>query len=251
MSGNRLIRDAVVPLASGRWDGSKFDYSKLAGTAFLIGRRGFAVTAAHVVDQVNGDVEPVVACFVNSANNWVPTRVKAFEKHPTEDVAVAQLEEMTRGSWLVLTDRSEHQSRDYDLWGYPISVAELSAKYKEHGLEKPDLVYTRGYVRRRISEPLPTSIYRGSSFYELSDLGGNGCSGGPVIDHSSVGNPAWRVFGVYVGECNAGFSAGYAVRSDAFYAWIPALIGRSVRDESQDTLTLGPSAGVSSSVDGR
>lgn len=244
MAGEPRIRDVVVPLASGRWDGNTFNYSNLAGTAFLIGRRGFAVTAAHVVDQIDGDVGSVVACFVDSANKWVAVRIEAFEKHSAEDVAVAQLQVVMCSSWLVLTHLPQHQSRDYDLWGYPISVAELSSKYEEHGLEKPDLVYTRGYVRRRISGSLPVSIYRGNSFYELSDLGGQGCSGGPVIDRSSVATPAWDVFGVYVGECNAGFSAGYAVRSDSFYSWVPRLIGHSLRDESQDIPPLRPSATI-------
>lgn len=168
-------------------------------------------------------------------NNWTVVRVLSFEKHESEDVAIAQLEAIPFHSWLVISEKSEHQTCEYDAWGYPLAIAKLSAKYEEEGLESPELIYTRGYVRRRILKPLPVSIYRGTNFYEISEVAGHSCSGGPIILRRSVGQPVWQVFGVYIGEAQAGFSAAYAVRSDAFYSWCPRLLGRSVREESLDT----------------
>jgi len=233
MSDDRKIRDVVVPLIKGGWEGNVFKFGAISGTAFLIGRRGFAITAAHVVDQVESATDAVLG-FVDSRNEWIAVRVLSFETHSTEDVAVAQLETSPWPSWLVISDRSEHQSCDYEFWGYPISVAEISAKYEAHKMQSPDLVYTRGYIRRRISRSLPMSIYRGKSFYEISELTGEGCSGGPLINRRSVGRPTWDVCGIHIGDCVAGFSAAYAVRSDSFYSWCPSLMGRSLREESVD-----------------
>jgi Trypsin-like peptidase domain len=234
MNTTRAIRDVVVPLISGKWTDGGFAYEKSEGTMFLIGRRGFAVTAAHVVDQVDGNASVTAAAFVNANGAWVPIRIMAFEPHPTEDVAVVQLSEAPWASWLAISSTSEHQSCEYDSWGYPIAVAENAAKYEEAGLERPDLVFTRGYVRRRISRPLPSSIYRGDAFYELSEQAGHGCSGGPVIARNSLGRPLWKVCGIYIGECDGGFPAGYAVRTDAIHAWHPKLLGRCIELESHD-----------------
>jgi len=215
----------------GRWSHSSFEYGTAAGTAFLIGDRGYAITAAHVIDQIASDGRDSVVGFVNETE-WVPFRITAQEKHPSEDVAVIQLEASRMASWLVISDKSENQSCMYDAWGYPFAIAELSRKYEEHQLESPDLVYTSGYVRRRISKPLPVSIYRGTSFYEMSEVAGEGCSGGPVIARRSIGKSSWDVIGVYVAAVDVGFEASYAVRSDAFFSWCPKLIGCSVREES-------------------
>lgn len=234
MNTERRIRDVVVPLISGKWSSEGFAYERLEGTLFLIGKRGFALTAAHVADQIESNPAIAAAAFINDAGAWVPVRILGFESHPSEDVAVVQLEQAPWPSWLAISEAAEHQSREYHAWGYPISVAEGSAKYEEHGLERPDLVFTQGYVRRRLSRPLPSSIFRGTAFYELSEQAGHGCSGGPVISRPSVGRPMWNVCGVYIGECDGGFPAGYGVRTDALHSWQPKVIGRSVRNESLD-----------------
>jgi hypothetical protein len=225
------VRDLVAPVFLGRWHDASFEYGASAGTAFLIGDRGYAITAAHVIDQIASDGRNSVVGFVNDTE-WVPFRITAQEKHPSEDVAVIQLEAPRIASWLVISDKSENQSCTYDAWGYPFAIAELSRKYEEHQLESPDLVYTSGYVRRRISKPLPVSIYRGTAFYEMSEVAGEGCSGGPVIARRSIGKSSWDVIGVYVAAVDVGFEASYAVRSDAFFSWCPKIIGCSVREES-------------------
>jgi hypothetical protein len=227
------IRDVVAPLFSGTWEEGTFTVKQLEGTVFLFGHRGYAMTAGHLMGQIDNDANRMAVCFVNRNNQWVPIKVDQFEVHPTEDVAVLKLAFSAWGSWLVISSGSVHQTAEYDSWGYPISIAELAARYEEEQLLRPDLVYTRGYVRRRISQPLPVSIFIGTSFYELSEQAGNGCSGGPVIERQSVGSDFWRVMGVYIGESDAGFAASYAVRSDAFHDWQPEILGHSVQIESE------------------
>jgi hypothetical protein len=105
----------------------------------------------------------------------------------------------------------------------------------EDGLQTPDLVFTSGYVRRRISRELPFSIYRGQTFYELSEVAGDGCSGGPVVKiPNTLSGGAWEIMGIYIGAGEAVTPVGYATRSDSFHSWEPQLLGRSVRDESLD-----------------
>ena len=44
-----------------------------------------------------------------------------------------------------ISEKSEHQTCEYDAWGYPLAIPKLSAKYEEEGHESPELIYTRGY----------------------------------------------------------------------------------------------------------
>ncbi|WP_433692072.1 S1 family peptidase [Herbaspirillum seropedicae] len=229
---DQKVRDIVLPIFTGKWSGNSFAFEEVAGTAFLIGKRGFAVTAAHVVDQIQL-AESAVATVPNGS--WMPYRILNAEKHPSEDVAVIQLETVLGPSWMVLGSSSEHQSCQYHAWGYPIAIAEMGARYNEDGLQTPDLVFTSGYVRRRISRELPSSIYRGQAFYELNEVAGDGCSGGPVVNirHRSA-EGVWEIMGIYIGAGDAGTPVGYATRSDSFHSWVPKLLGRSIRDESLD-----------------
>ena len=224
------VRDAILPVFTGRWDGNTFAFESVAGTAFLIGRRGMAMTAAHVVDQIS--IGESAVAIIPTGISWVPLRILESEKHPSEDVAVIRLEKAPRPSWMTIGALNQHQSCEYHAWGYPIAVAEMGMKYNEDQLQTPDLVFTSGYVRRRISRELPISIYRGKAFYELSEVAGDGCSGGPVLRKASLPNALWEVMGVYIGAGDVGISVGYATRSDAFHDWAPRLFGRTVRDES-------------------
>ena len=231
---NTYIRDIVIPVFQGQWTENSFEYESSIGTAFLIGNRGFAITAAHVIDQIGSDIGKAAVGFIGDDNQWIPIRIIDTEIHDLEDVGIIKLEKCPIASWLVSSDKHENQSCTYDSWGYPIAIAELSKKYEEHQLESPDLIYTHGYVRRRISKQLPVSIFRGSAFYELSEVAGEGCSGSPVIARTSIGKPFWEVFGIYIGTANAGFEASYAVRSDAIFNWHPKIINRTLREESSD-----------------
>jgi hypothetical protein len=105
-----------------------------------------------------------------------------------------------------------------------------------HARPRPDLVYTQGYIRRRISD-IPIPGIRGNGFFELSEVAGAGCSGSPVMLITS--GPAWLVIGVYVGQRIAAgddlVRVGYAAREDLFRDWVPDLLGVSVIAESRSS----------------
>ena len=233
-TSDKKVMDAVLPIFLGKWDGDDFQYKTVTGTTFLIGKRGFALTAAHVIDQIEVSGDDYAFGFLSDTFHWRAGRINSWEKHPTEDVAILKLSHAICPSWLVIQPEPQHQSSVYDSWGYPISVAEQPKIYEENGQDRPELIYTNGYVRRRISRKLPISIYRGTSFYELSEIAGDGCSGGPVIQKSTVGRLTWSVFGVYIGAAAGDFKSSYAVRCEAFSEWTPSLLTRSILEESQD-----------------
>ena len=98
---------------------------------------------------------------------------------------------------------------------------------------RPQLIYTEGYVRRAITTELSSSIYVGSKFYEVSDLGGSGYSGSPSILKDSKQGDYCEVIGVYIGEKEGrGAPVGYVVRSEAFADWKPDLLDCTIREES-------------------
>ena len=227
------VRDVVFPLVKTKIVDGLLEYNGLVGTGFLIGKKGYALTAAHVIEQLgleNG--EKSSGLFVGKGNKWYSFEVIGHAKHPSEDVAIIKLQGNFH-SWLRIHPQSEHQSAEYESWGYPIEVAEQAAKFEESRLERPDLIYIRGYVRRRISRELPVSVYRGKNFYELSDMGGHGCSGGPVILRKRFGS-MWSVFGVYIGDNSTGTPVGYAVRAESFENWQPSILTSTIREESED-----------------
>jgi hypothetical protein len=94
------------------------------------------------------------------------------------------------------------------LWGYPEAVLYDRA---DAGGASPDLVYSEGHIRRRITRDLPGM--RGRTFFELSTPAGAGCSGSPV----TMRRPGmqWQVVGVYAGERRSesgDFAVGFATR---------------------------------------
>lgn len=216
---NQPVRDFVFPI--GNVVASRFE---LQGTAFFIGGDGFALGAAHVANALSGDA---VGLFADKNGRWVPIKVEQKETHATEDVAAFKL----AGRWHSICELScsrEFASCDYELWTYPELVAqELRAMAKtkeEYDLVRPDLIYNRGYVRRRIAQELPASVFRGKSFYELSEAAGSCSSGAPVIKKKREAG-AWPVFGVYIGEETSSHRVGYAVTADCLADWKPRILG--------------------------
>lgn len=59
----------------------------LVGTGCLIGSRGWALTASHVV---KGQSE-MRALFVDTDQSWTAVPIGEVERHPTEDLAVVRL----------------------------------------------------------------------------------------------------------------------------------------------------------------
>ena len=82
------IRDYVLPLIEVGVDeaGAGVTLRQLVGHAFLIGRRSFAITAAHVVA-----VPRRIAVAFVTPDGWFAHSVTEIETHPIQDVAVLRV----------------------------------------------------------------------------------------------------------------------------------------------------------------
>jgi len=234
----RALSNIVLPLMiAGHDDNQQTSTPKeLIGTGFLIGNRGFALTAAHVIDQLQeakkSNTDLIVTHIFNQ-HGVFPFQIVQFEKHPTEDIGVVQIGHQELTSWLELSKAQENSSCPYVGWGYPKEIAEELKFLERDPPLRPSLIYTEGYIRRIIETYLSSSIYVGSKFYEVSDLGGPGYSGSPIINKNSIREGKWQVIGVYIGEKEgAGAPVGYAVRIEAVADWVPKILGRSIFDEA-------------------
>ena len=236
MKSTQPLRDYVFPLIKGKQKDNEIEAGKLIGTGFLIGKDGFAITAAHVIEQLldgNGEEDVIIGLFVDN-NKWIPIFIESYEKHDSEDVGIIKLKDFKRESFLKVIDAPQHSTCEYHCWGYPHEVAKELSKLYKNAPERPDLIFTQGYIRRRISRELyPTMIYRGTQFYELSETVGGGNSGGPLIIKSSIWKKHWEIIGIYIGEKEEG-NLSYGVRAEAFSDWTPKILGRKVKEESNN-----------------
>jgi len=220
------IRDYIFPLVTAERNRQGISVKRVLGTGFLIGNNGFALTAGHVIEGHEGDC--IVAMFAPASGGWCGFEVMAREIHPEEDVAIIKLDGGPWKSFLRLSNTIDRASCEYQLFGYP---DDTTFELIEGGrvVIRPDLIYNRGYVRRRYTGAIPSIT--GKAFFELSEVAGTGCSGAPV---KKLTAPVWDVIGVYVGEKinDRATSVAYAVRAEAFRDWIPAVLGCTVLDES-------------------
>jgi hypothetical protein len=232
------ILDHIFPLAKAH--SSKTGNTggfELIGTAFTIGPRGYALTAAHVIDQCFNDLkenEQVVAIFWTSPSSYILFPISAHERHLTEDVGIIKLLPDDLHSFFEVSESHENASCEYMCWGYPHETADEIKKLDKDAHAQPELIYTQGYIRRRITRELyPIMIFRGTQFYELSEQVGGGNSGGPVFNKkASAHQKLWKVMGIYIGEKEGG-QVSYAVRSEAFASWRPTLLGgKTIREHS-------------------
>lgn len=187
------IRDHVFPLFD-VGSGGLLAPARFLGTGFFLGRHDFAMTAAHVIRGV----EQAVALLAGPSG-WLSFAANAAELHPREDLAVLAMQppglEHHWSAFVTLKALETRSSLPYHLWGYPEDAA-LDLAETGQGL-RPDLVYSEGHVRRRVTDvPLPS--IRGSRFIELSGVAGAGCSGSPVLRRRP--GEMWDLCGVYVGE---------------------------------------------------
>ena len=241
------VRNCVISIADLETTGGVAKIASTHGTAFLIGSRGYALTARHVVA---GKSKPLVALTMAEAGGWTWVSIVASEPHPSEDVAIIKLAPGSCKSGFQVSSSVEMASFKYQIYGYPGDATRLETAKGEF----PDLVYTEGYIRRRYSASLypssgpspPAGAPRiaGNSFFELSEIAGTGTSGGPVFDR---GDPM-AVIGIYSAEkhtprvISSGdkpvtqlISVSYAVRDDAFRDWKPAMLGgKTVFEESKN-----------------
>jgi hypothetical protein len=186
------VDNFVLPVVSLKRRGDELAYTGFGGTAFLLaGAEGLAVTARHVAEKVVVGQSAVL--FVSKDDTWEAAVIQRVELYPMEDVALVWLEPGDYQSPLVLSRSQEYASGQYMLWGYPEAVL---YDWADAGGASPDLVYSEGHIRRRITRDLPGM--RGRAFFELSTPAGAGCSGSPV----TMRRPGmqWQVVGIYVGE---------------------------------------------------
>ncbi len=223
---SNLLRDYVFPLCIGRQESDEIKFERFLGSGFLIGSNAFAITAGHVIDNIK---DSIFAMFVGENNKWYAFKITKSEIHPHEDVAILKLENSALKSIFCLNNALETQSCEYKQFAYPDDMMyELNDAGKAIG--RPDMIYLQGYIRRRTNHPIPS--IRGTSLFELSHVGGTGCSGSPIFKITPT--KQLRVIGVYVGERlnDRGTSVSYAVREDAIRAWSPQILGHSLLAEA-------------------
>ena len=229
------IADYIFPLVrANKKQNGHYEYLELVGTAFLIGQDGFALTAAHVIEQCfdNREERGVVLGLFWANEGWHVEEISIYEKHPVHDVGLIKLNEGNWKSFLELDANLQNSSCEYHCWGYPHETAKEVQQLYQNVIERPDLIFSQGYVRRRISRELyPTIIFRGNQFYELSEQVGGGNSGAPIILKTSIGGNRWKFFGIYIGE-KSGSNVSYAVRAESFYDWKPEILNKTIIDES-------------------
>lgn len=208
---------------------------ELEGTAFMIGARGFMLTAAHVAEALRAKTRPI-AMFMDHTGAHQTAEIVDSECHDTQDVALLKLED---GEWASIHDLSPERqfgSAEVMMWAYPEVVAKerqntVPPDHPEASKVQPDLIYLQGYIRRRISRELPVAILRGNAFYEVSQIGGACASGAPVTLRAP--GKQWFVVGIYIGEqtSDARREIGIVVRTDAILDWAPRILGALVLDQ--------------------
>jgi hypothetical protein len=249
MLKNDYVVNFVFPILTLKeTEPQKFIFDKLLGTGFLIGKKGFALTASHIFKDTDEYLK--VAAFIDE-DKWVIHPILSTESHPNEDVSIIKLSGDDWRSPFRVSTEWQGGWKDYLTCGYPMDVAYeniIDSPIGKIVATKPEMVHTRGYIRRIISKNLEISNIKGNSFYELSTLAGKGYSGGPIF-HITNGR-VWEIMGIYVAEkeiIKHDFideenreilyvypSVAYAVRSQMFADWIPEILGFRIIDESQN-----------------
>jgi hypothetical protein len=222
------IQGYVLPLALMRDTDAGWWPEAIAGTGFLIAEgRGLGVTAGHVARQLDGHpTAAAVALFVQVDGKWEALPILRIDQHPVEDIALFRITDDDYFSPFTMAADQHYSSAPYELWGYPEDIHH--DRMGDGGGLAPDLIYSAGHIRRRISFPLPINEIPGHSFYELSTPAGRCCSGAPVaVLRDPHPHNHWRAVGVYVGErrneANT-FAVGYATRTEAIAEHWPQLV---------------------------
>lgn len=231
-----FIRDFVFPLAFIQNDGSG-SFHDFVGTAFVIGTRGYALTAAHVLNARPPPGASLQAMFVDVDGKWAGKCLVSAEVHPKQDVGLLRLAPLSATDpsqkWrspFRLRNRWEGSACRYDQWGYPSHALFDSDSPGPNDLPRPELIFASGYVRRRVAQKVGSKM-KGNSFYELSERAGSGCSGGPVyINNGGI----YDVIGIYTGErvWPDGVSYAYATNEECFRHWNPPNLEKTVLEES-------------------
>ena len=223
MLGNQSICDYVMPIVSLYKDANV----NFMGTCFLIKDNLYAMTCKHVVD--NDDELYVLA---RDKDKWIPVKIVERILNENEDAAIIKLEDskdVPKDTFLKISGSAEHSSCDYMQWAYPEDVV-MEMTIDSKAVSRPDLVFLKGYIRRRFANFDNSMLIKGS-LYELSEVGISGCSGSPIIRTNRPGdnNAVWNVIGIYCSSRATeieGYKVqvGYAVRTATVYEWITNII---------------------------
>ena len=200
-NGNTIIdasqvRDVVFPLFTvseqrGSWNAEKF-----LGTGFLIGNKGFIMTATHVIKQT--DIKQLCALAVLD-DKWIPIEFKEVYHHPLEDVSILKTNNDLWQSFLIPSNTWEGSSCPYQLWGYP-DIKDWVVDRRKSTF-RPDLCYYESYIVRRITSNSDEQIIKGKNLFELGFVGHSGCSGSPIIKKGARSKDGmWKLIGIYTGN---------------------------------------------------
>ena len=223
MLGNQSICDYVMPIISLLPDKT----ATFLGTCFLIKDNLYALTCKHVVDNSED-----LYVLTRYGQGWVFVKIIERIFHEIEDIAIIKLEEnenIPKDTFFNLTNFIAHSSTDYTQWSYPEDVVmEKNLIYPK--AIRPDLVFLKGYIRRRVTN-FDNDMFIKGSLYELSELGIGGCSGSPIIINR--GGFSWSVIGIYSSSRTTELNCckvqvGYAVRIDAVYEWAQNILFQKI-----------------------
>ena len=121
------------------------------------------MTARHVAKEI---VIGETAVLFNRNGEWELAGVQGVETHPVEDVALIRLEPGDYHSPFKLSHFHAHASSQYGV-GYPDAILrELPPGRDSMTLPRPDLAYSEGHIRRRLTD-IPSSRSLGAKLYEL------------------------------------------------------------------------------------
>lgn len=243
-SADTLVRDLVFPIILAKKVHDGIEMVSFLGTGFLVGSKGYALTAAHVVDFVIPEDHAIVGMFADRVTSkWQVWNADICDIHPKEDVALLKMRsEHWEETTIKVSFEKQFSAFEYKLFGYPNANLYEDADVRTPDgrvLGRPDLIYSAGHIRRRTNFSIPS--IRGKCFYELSQPVGSGCSGSPIFKSN---NGIWYVVGIYVADKTESVSfntynknldwvietfempgvLAYAVRMDALSDWKPKVL---------------------------
>jgi hypothetical protein len=227
------VRDYIFPIIAGSYNSNRATYF---ATGFTFGRNGYAITAAHVIKEIEKNQFRSFALFANEDTSWTHIPIMSYEVNDAADVAILQLPGQTWISPFSFGDSVNiHSSSEYFSFGYPKDAA-FDNSLNGFVEFRPDMTHISGYIRRRIGNGI--DAIKGKFLFELSDIGGVGFSGSPVFLKGQIKN----VIGLYTHEkINDGsVMVAYAAMTQDFMQWKPKLLGKTLLEESIDGASRFP-----------